>query len=154
MSIASEFKSGNFTIYAQWSAILSVLMLIMAAVINFVTLSVINPLTLLASIAAAFFAAITSALEIPILGKCCPGGPRADSVLSFFANILFRAILYVGFAAAMWASMSSLAIIFVAPALALTMTAFCYFVAYIRRQTYTQSSAGANMAARAARSMI
>ena len=37
MTIGSELKSGKFTIYAQWAAILSVLFLIIFSITNFIS---------------------------------------------------------------------------------------------------------------------
>ncbi|KAI8819137.1 uncharacterized protein EV422DRAFT_119052 [Fimicolochytrium jonesii] len=132
MSLGSELKSGKFTIYAQWAAILSVLFLIIFSITNIISL-------LLFAILAWIEAFFMIWLEIPLLTVCCPGGPKIDAFQRFFQNTLFRSILYAVFAVVMWLSILSSASTLIIAAITLSFTSIFYFISVFKKEPLERS---------------
>ncbi|KAI8915444.1 hypothetical protein PhCBS80983_g05617 [Powellomyces hirtus] len=149
MTLGSELKSGKMTIYAQWSAILSVLFLIIFSITNL--LSVV-PFAIIAWIEAFFMIW----LEIPLLTVCCPGGPKIDAFQKFFQNTLFRSILYAVFAVLIWLSILMSATSLIVAAITLSLTSIFYFISVIKKEELSRSgvTGGSGVAGSAARNMV
>ncbi|ORX98644.1 hypothetical protein K493DRAFT_299804 [Basidiobolus meristosporus CBS 931.73] len=84
MSISTEFRSGNFSIYGQWSAIIAAICLVVFGIIKFTSVVVF-------AIFGFIFAALILILEIPYCGMIIP---KSSVVTDFFSSNLMRAILY------------------------------------------------------------
>ncbi|KAI9345784.1 hypothetical protein DFJ73DRAFT_796892 [Zopfochytrium polystomum] len=80
MGLGDDFRSGNFTIYGQWSAIISIILMIVIGYVGHPTrFSVflgMFPFAVLSFV----FAFVMILLELPIITSCCPcTGPRTES---------------------------------------------------------------------------
>ncbi|KAI8800576.1 hypothetical protein BJ742DRAFT_69504 [Cladochytrium replicatum] len=132
MALKEELKSGKFGVYAQWSAILSILLLIIFGVGKLTFF----PWSLLAIVAAV----IMMFLEIPFLTKCFRTGPRFEGFLKFFENNLFRSVLYLVFGFLMYLSIVGGVSTILVPAIGLTFTTVFYLLAVFRKEGYSASS--------------
>ncbi|KAI9193067.1 uncharacterized protein BJ171DRAFT_533890 [Polychytrium aggregatum] len=139
MAFKDELKSGKFTIYAQWASLLSIFFLVILGLSNFFSFGALSSL-LIFIIIAWVEAAVMIFLEVPILTKCCPAGPRFSAFLGFFESTVFRTGLYAAFAVLMWLSLLSGASSLLVCAITLTATAGCYTIAMIKREGMERSS--------------
>lgn len=148
MGLVDDFRSGNFTVYGQWTAILTIVLLIIIGIACFI--STLIPFSILSF----GFAGVMLLLEVPILTSCCPcAGPRTESFVKFFSNPIFKTCLYAVFAALIWVSLLVATSTMIISALALTTTCGLYGVAMFRKDTPSGSSVlgGASGAAAAAK---
>ncbi|KAI8833544.1 hypothetical protein BC829DRAFT_407783 [Chytridium lagenaria] len=132
MSIIEEFRSGKFTIYGQWWAIISALLLIIFGLASF---QAVLPF----AFAAWIQAAIIVLLEIPIVTQCCPCGPSTSSFLKFFENTVFRTVLYLVFSGIIWLSIIMAASSLIIGAITLTVTFILYGIAATRKEEMQRS---------------
>ncbi|KNC95823.1 uncharacterized protein SPPG_08763 [Spizellomyces punctatus DAOM BR117] len=132
MSLGSEIKSGKFTIYAQWAAILSVIFLIVFSITNFIS---VLPFAIISWVEAFFMIW----LEIPLLTVCLPGGPKIESFKQFFANTLFRSALYAVFAVLIWLSILMQATSLLTAAITLTLTCVFYLISVFKKEELERS---------------
>ncbi|KAF9188365.1 Golgi apparatus membrane protein tvp18 [Haplosporangium sp. Z 11] len=131
MSLITEFKSGNCSLYGQWCGLLSIVFLILFGIINF---------SIGWSLIGWIIAFLLIFIEIPLCMKCCPTSAN-DSFLEKFHNSYLRAGAYLVFCILMWIAVGvghrNLQAI---SALFLTFAALAYGFAAFRGQTPTSSS--------------
>ncbi|RKP07758.1 hypothetical protein THASP1DRAFT_30429 [Thamnocephalis sphaerospora] len=87
MGFVKELRSGQYTIYAQWCALISVPLLILFGILNLTS-------TPIYSILGFVFAFLITFSEMPLLLKCCPTSERFDTFMKRFENNYFRAGMY------------------------------------------------------------
>ncbi|KAI9595168.1 Golgi apparatus membrane protein tvp18 [Syncephalis fuscata] len=118
MGFFQELRSGQYTIYAQWCALISVPLLIILGIVELATLHV--------------FAIL--AFEVPLCLKCCPTSQKFDNFMKRFENNYFRAGMYGLFALIEWLSLTQSFTIMVIAAITLTIAAVCYAFAGAKNQ--------------------
>ncbi|KAJ2346951.1 Golgi apparatus membrane protein tvp18 [Coemansia erecta] len=133
MGVVEELKSRNFSLYGQFIALLSgVLLIVLGAVTIFSHI--------VYSILAIVFGAICILIELPIFLRICPTGPRFDSAVRALKNHWLRFVTYLVFAIVMWASMAQSSTVLALGAATTTLAAGCYLIAAIRNQVQVTSS--------------
>ncbi|KAI9328483.1 hypothetical protein DFJ73DRAFT_964501 [Zopfochytrium polystomum] len=134
MGLGDDFRSGNFTIYGQWSAIISIILMIVIGISVFLGMF---PFAVLSFV----FAFVMILLELPIITSCCPcTGPRTESFVKFFANPIFKSLLYASFAVLLWLSVLMSGSAVVISAIALSVTTVLYGIASFRRDEASGNS--------------
>ncbi|KAI8393707.1 uncharacterized protein BYT42DRAFT_487653 [Radiomyces spectabilis] len=88
MSILDEFASRNFSLYAQWCGLISIILLIALGVVSLLS-------NIPFAIIGWVFAAILVFVEVPLCTKFCPTSPKFDAFIARFENSYFRAALYL-----------------------------------------------------------
>ncbi|KAJ3103968.1 Golgi apparatus membrane protein tvp18 [Phlyctochytrium planicorne] len=121
-----------FSLYGQWMAILSGLLLIIFGLASF---STVVPF----AFAAWVEAFLIILLEIPIVTQCCACGPATSGFLKFFENAVFRTVLYVVFAGIIWLSILMTATSLIIGAISLTVTVIFYGIAASKKEELTRS---------------
>ncbi|KAI8326156.1 Golgi apparatus membrane protein TVP18 [Martensiomyces pterosporus] len=126
MGFVQELKTGNFSLYGQWLALLSGVLTFFFHVIY--------------SILAIVFGAICILVEIPILVKLCPTGPAFDRAFGGLKNHWWRFVAYLAFSIVMWSSLAKSGGVLAIGAFTTTMAALCYLVAAVKKQAKITSS--------------
>ncbi|KAI9218954.1 hypothetical protein BC828DRAFT_387292 [Blastocladiella britannica] len=140
MGFFEELKSGNGTVYAQWGALLSIVLLVIGGLTNLFSSAILFALIAWVE---AFFMIL---LEIPLFQKCCPTGPKVQSVVKFFEGNGLRAVLYLVFSVLMWLSLSVGFGLLIIAALTELFASLCYAVAAFKKQERQPSTlTGANL---------
>ncbi|KAI8983487.1 hypothetical protein BDB01DRAFT_790980 [Pilobolus umbonatus] len=88
MGLLEEFKARNFSLYAQWLGLLSILLL---AILGGVTLATNTVFAIVGWV----FAFMLVFVEVPFCTKFCPTSPKFDKFVSVFENSYYRGILYL-----------------------------------------------------------
>ncbi|KAG2235204.1 hypothetical protein INT48_003548 [Thamnidium elegans] len=125
MGIFDEFKSRNFSLYAQWLGVISIVLLIALGVIAFPS----NPI----------FSPIGWYYKLPLCTKFCPTSPKFDGFIARFENSYFRGIMYLVFSIIMFLSTLVETTSLVAPAVTLLLTFISYGIAGIKNQPHAST---------------
>ncbi|KAI7902676.1 uncharacterized protein BX663DRAFT_66098 [Cokeromyces recurvatus] len=133
MGLSDEVKSMNFSLYGQWLGVVSIILLIILGIVGFLGHVVF-------SIIGWIIAVILIFIEIPLLTRCCPTGPKFDSFIAYFENAWFRAILYLIFAIVMFLSRLIHTSSLIACGVLLLLAALSYAGAAIKGQPFASSS--------------
>ncbi|KAI9279575.1 hypothetical protein BY458DRAFT_563028 [Sporodiniella umbellata] len=88
MSILDEVRSRNFSLYAQWLGVASIILLI---ALGAVCLLDNIPFAIIGWI----FAFILFFAEVPLCTRFCPTSPRFDAFIANFENSYYRGALYI-----------------------------------------------------------
>ncbi|KAI9315939.1 hypothetical protein BX666DRAFT_272419 [Dichotomocladium elegans] len=88
MGIFNEFASRNFSLYAQWCGVISIILLVVLGV--FCVASNI-PFAIIGWV----FAFVLVFVEVPLCTKFCPTSPKFDNFVAKFENAYLRAVLYL-----------------------------------------------------------
>ncbi|RKP36138.1 hypothetical protein BJ085DRAFT_33419 [Dimargaris cristalligena] len=134
MGLKQEFMSGKCTVYAQWSALIAMILLIVLGGVTIIQHVIFSILSIVIGV-------LIIPLELPLCMKICPTSPKFDNFIKIFDNSWFRFGLYLAFAAVMWASLSNNGGVLVLGAIFLTFSAFFYMIAAIKHQERVTSSA-------------
>ncbi|KAJ1968263.1 Golgi apparatus membrane protein tvp18 [Dispira parvispora] len=127
MGFKEEFLAGKFTVYAQWSALIAMILLIVLGAVTFFTHVIFSALAIAIGV-------LIIPLEIPIFLKICPTTPGFDKFVKVFDNAWLRFAAYLIFSGVIWASLTLNGGVLVVGAAFLTVTCLCYFVAALRKQ--------------------
>ncbi|KAL7749204.1 Golgi apparatus membrane protein tvp18 [Sorochytrium milnesiophthora] len=144
MAFIDELRSGNGTVYAQWSGLLALLFLVIGGFVNVFSANILFGIIGLVE------AFVMLLLEIPIFQKCCPHGENMSAFVKYFEGNWLRAALYTVFATLMWISLKTYGFsLLIIAALFLTFAAFFYIVAGFKKQERQQTAltSGNTMAA-------
>ncbi|KAI3630322.1 hypothetical protein MIR68_011757 [Amoeboaphelidium protococcarum] len=133
-SLWAEISSGSFNIYAQWLALLGIIFLIIAGILNVIGIFIVF------AILCFVFAFIVLLLEFPLFRRCCPTNGFIDQILTKGENHWFRFGLYLVLATVLWLHtlIGSSALIIVS-ALDLTLVTACYLVAALRKEPHKET---------------
>lgn len=134
--LSSDFKSRNWSIYAQWLGIFCVPLCIALGVVNLLHVSLI----IIFSIICLVQGLLVLFLELPFLLKICPVTDRFTSFVNTFRQNLPRAIFYIILAGIQYGGIGIKATSLIAVAVMFTLTSFSYFMAYIVKQDFTESA--------------
>ncbi|CAG8630918.1 10779_t:CDS:2, partial [Paraglomus occultum] len=135
MGIVEEFRSRNFSIYAQWAGLLSILLLVLFGILAFTTFSVATVFAVIAWV----IAFILVFVEVPIFLKICPTSSRFDSFIKKFKNHYVRAVGYLVCATILWLFLIR-TFVLIAPAITLTAAGIFYGIAAVTHQPHASSS--------------
>ncbi|KAI8142311.1 hypothetical protein BJV82DRAFT_517024 [Fennellomyces sp. T-0311] len=113
MGVFNEFTSLNFSLYAQWLGIASIILLIALGIVGFMSHIVF-------SIVGWVIALILLFVEIPLCLRLCPTSPKLFAVVMFLSNILNTGPL-------------------IAAAVTLLLAAICYGIAAVKGQAFASS---------------
>ncbi|EPY51616.1 membrane protein [Schizosaccharomyces cryophilus OY26] len=131
-----ELKSWNFSIYAQWLGILSILLCIILGIVNLfhVTLVVLfSALTIVEGVMLIF-------IELPFLTRICPVSEKFQAFTSIFESNYYRGLIYSIFALVTFLGCIFSATSLIAAGVVLSLTGLCYTFAGIKGQAFTSSS--------------
>ncbi|KAK9446546.1 uncharacterized protein V1518DRAFT_423772 [Limtongia smithiae] len=138
MSFLDDFKTRNFSLYGQWSGILTIIICLAVGIASIFTFSV----------GIIIFAAVCLAtgltlifVEIPFLGRICPISENFTNFTRRFNNNVPRAGFYFLLALVQWFSLFVRASSLIVAAVFLTITSFCYALAAVKKQEFATSSA-------------
>ncbi|KAJ1984368.1 Golgi apparatus membrane protein tvp18 [Dimargaris verticillata] len=93
MGLKEEFLSGKFTVYAQWSALIAMILLIVLGAVTLFSHIVFSALSIAIGV-------LIIPLEMPLCIKVsdmivCPTSPKFDAFIKFFDDSWFRFGLYL-----------------------------------------------------------
>ncbi|KAF2236796.1 Golgi apparatus membrane protein TVP18 [Viridothelium virens] len=137
MTLAEEFRSRNFSIYAQWTGILCMFLCFALGIANIFHLG----LVIIFSIICLCSAFVILFLEIPLLLRICPTSEKFDTFIRRFETNYTRAGIYGIMSLIQWLSLlvkprpTSL----IAAAVFLLITALFYALAGVRGQGFVGS---------------
>ncbi|KAG9296407.1 hypothetical protein G9A89_014999 [Geosiphon pyriformis] len=132
MGFIEELKAKNFSIYAQWAGLISIVLLIIFGVIAFTS----NPIFCILAWVIAF---ILVFVEVPILTKVCPTSPTFDQFVKKFENNNIRATGYIVFSTIMWISLVVSTTSLIVPAITLFFAGLFYGIASVKHQQHAAS---------------
>ncbi|KAL1930379.1 hypothetical protein VTP01DRAFT_10541 [Rhizomucor pusillus] len=132
MGIIDEFASRNFSLYAQWFGIISIILLVVLGVVSLVS-------NIIFSIIGWVFAFILVFVEVPLCTKFCPTSPKFDNFVATFENSYLRAALYLVFAVVMFLSNLINTTSLIAAAVTLLLAAICYGIAAVKQQPHAST---------------
>ncbi|KAI7874611.1 uncharacterized protein EV154DRAFT_527023 [Mucor mucedo] len=132
MGVLEEFKSRNFSLYAQWLGVASIALLIALGVINVLG----NPIFAILGWVIAF---ILFFVEVPLCTKFCPTSPRFDGFVARFENSYFRGAMYLLFSVIMFISTVVKTTTLVVPAVTLLLTFLSYVIAGLKNQPHAST---------------
>ncbi|KAM7192507.1 golgi family apparatus membrane protein tvp18 [Naviculisporaceae sp. PSN 640] len=140
MTLKEEFQTRNFSIYAQWIGILSMILCFALGIANIISsifslaigITVFAVLCLVSGFIIVF-------IEIPLLLRICPTSSGFDAAIRRISTNYMRAAAY-----GVMSLLQFLSIIFgtsslIAAAVFLAITAICYLLAAIKGQAFVGS---------------
>ncbi|KAI9489163.1 hypothetical protein BDB00DRAFT_635986 [Zychaea mexicana] len=122
MGFFDEFASRNFSLYAQWLGLISL-------ICN-------NPIF---AIIGWVFAFVLVFVEIPLCTKFCPTSPKFDNFVAKFENSYLRGAMYLIMAIVMFLSTLINETALIAPAVTLLLTFISYAIAGLKQQPHASS---------------
>ncbi|KAL3427991.1 Golgi apparatus membrane protein TVP18 [Phlyctema vagabunda] len=135
MTIAEEFATRNFSIYAQWTGVVCIFLCFALGIANLfhVSLLILFSALCLASSFVIIF------IEIPLLLRICPTSPKFDEFMRRFTTNYMRAAIYGAMAVVQWLSLIIGASSLIAAAVVLTIVAVFYLLAGVKGQGFVGS---------------
>ncbi|KAI9031918.1 hypothetical protein CLU79DRAFT_730678 [Phycomyces nitens] len=133
MGIFAEFASRNFSLYAQWFGLVSIVLLIALGIVSLVG-------NLIFSIIGWVLAFILVFVEVPLCKKVCPTSPKFDGFVNTFESSYLRAGLYVVFSIVMFLSRTISTTILLIPAVTLLLAAISYAIAGFKQQPHASTA--------------
>ncbi|KAI8064684.1 hypothetical protein BC940DRAFT_305090 [Gongronella butleri] len=132
MGLMDELRSRNFSLYAQWGGILSIILLVALGAIS-ITSNI--PFAIIGWI----FAFILFFVEVPLCMKVCPTSPKFDNFVANFESSPLRAGLYAVMSLIMFLSNIVSTTSLIAAAVVLGFTSAFYVVAAVKQQPHASS---------------
>ncbi|KAI9475881.1 MAG: hypothetical protein EXX96DRAFT_574998 [Benjaminiella poitrasii] len=132
MGFLDEIKSRNFSLYAQWLGVVSIILLIALGVVCLTS-------NVIFAIVGWVIAFILFFVEVPFCTKICPTSPRFDAFIARFENAYFRGAVYIVFSIVMFLSTLIKTTLLVIPAVTLLLTFISYVIAAIKKQPYAST---------------
>ncbi|KAL0083954.1 hypothetical protein J3Q64DRAFT_1737375 [Phycomyces blakesleeanus] len=133
MGIFAEFASRNFSLYAQWFGLVSIVLLIALGVVSLIS-------NLVFAIIGWVIAFILVFVEVPLCTKFCPTSPKFDGFVSTFENSYLRAGLYLVFAIVMFLSRTISTTTLIIPGVTLLLAAISYGIAGFKQQPHASTT--------------
>lgn len=138
MTLKDEFATRNFSIYAQWLGVLSMILCLALGIANFFNLFW-APLIVIFATLAVVSAFIILFVEVPLLLRICPTSSTFDAYIRKISTNYMRAAAYAVMALAQWLSLLTAVTSLIAAAVFLTLTAICYALAGLKGQAFVGS---------------
>ncbi|KTW25694.1 hypothetical protein T552_03306 [Pneumocystis carinii B80] len=136
MGFSDEIKSRNFSIYAQWFGIFSMILSLILGFSNLFHIGVIVVFGVLSMI----MGLLLSFVEIPYLLKMCPTSQKFNSFVEYFNHNWPRAGLYAVFSVTLFFSGIVKWTSLIVPALFMVITCLCYTIAALQGKAFMSSS--------------
>lgn len=134
-NIGSEFKTRNFSIYGQWTGILSILICLAVGISNFFHADII----LIWAIICVITGFLIIFLEVPLLLRICPTSKTFDDFMRKFHSLWGRAGFYIVASVVQWTSLIRFATSLIAAAVLLLLAGLFYVLAAVKGQEFTGS---------------
>ncbi|RDW88909.1 hypothetical protein BP6252_00941 [Coleophoma cylindrospora] len=135
MTIAEEFATRNFSIYAQWTGVLAIFLCFALGIANLFHISLLILFSALC-LASSF---IIVFIEIPLLLRICPTSSNFDAFMRRFTTNYMRAAIYAVMAVVQWLSIIVGASSLIAAAVLLSLVAIFYTLAGVKGQGFVGS---------------
>ena len=136
MTLAEEFKSRNFSIYAQWTGVLCIFLCFALGIANIfhanIGLIIISIICLVCAFVIIF-------IEIPLLLRICPTSPKFDAFIRKFETNYMRGAIYLAMSVIQWLSLIFGASTLIVPAIFLLFAAVFYALAGLKGQAFQGS---------------
>ncbi|CAL5872545.1 uncharacterized protein PFLUO_LOCUS6809 [Penicillium psychrofluorescens] len=135
MTLAEEFRSRNFSIYGQWTGVLSMILCFAVGISNFFA----APLRIIFGALCFASSFVILFIEVPFLLRICPTSSTFDAFIRRFTTNWMRAGMYTILSAIQWASLVSGASSLIAAAVTLIVAAAFYALAGMKSQEFVGS---------------
>ncbi|KAK4109781.1 hypothetical protein N656DRAFT_715450 [Canariomyces notabilis] len=136
MTLKEEFATRNFSIYAQWLGILSMILCFALGIANIFTFDFfIIPFSVICLVSSF----VILFIEVPLLLRICPTSATFDNAIRRISTNYMRAAAYAVMAIVQWLSIIRYATSLIAAAVLLTFTGLCYLLAGIKGQAFVGS---------------
>ncbi|KAK0709568.1 clathrin-coated vesicle protein [Lasiosphaeria miniovina] len=136
MTLKEEFETRNFSIYAQWLGVLSMILCFAVGLANIITLDLLIIPFAAICLASSFLILF---IEVPLLMRICPTSSGFDAAVRRISTNYMRAAAYGIMALVQWLSIIRNATSLIAAAVTLTFTALCYTLAAVKGQAFVGS---------------
>ncbi|EJP65554.1 hypothetical protein NHJ13051_000618 [Beauveria bassiana] len=136
MTLKEEFQTRNFSIYAQWLGILSMILCVALGIANIFT---IHPLKIIFCALALASALFILFIEVPFLLRICPTSGKFDAFVRKISTNYLRAAAYGIMSAIQFISLTVTTSTLIVLAVFLLLTGLCYLLAAIRGQAFIGS---------------
>ncbi|KAJ4304967.1 Golgi apparatus membrane protein tvp18 [Kalmusia sp. IMI 367209] len=135
MTLAEEFRSRNFSIYAQWTGVICILLCFALGVSNLFQAHWVIAFSIVCLVCSF----VIVFLEIPLLLRICPTSPKFDTFIRKFETNYMRAGIYLAMSAVQWASLAARTTSLIAAAVVLLIAAIFYALAGLKGQAFQGS---------------
>jgi len=139
MTLADEFRTRNWSIYAQWAGVVSMILCFALGIANVVAIwhgvliIIFGALCLASSFVILF-------IEVPLLLRICPTSDKFDGFIRRFSTNYTRAGIYLVMSVIQWLSLiSKKGTSLIAAAIVLLITASFYAIAGLRKDQFMSS---------------
>ncbi|KAI9850286.1 MAG: Golgi apparatus membrane protein tvp18 [Thelocarpon superellum] len=136
MTILEEFQTRNFSIYGQWTGVLSIVICFAVGIANIFLFHLVILAFSILCICSGF---IIIFIEIPLLLRICPTSSKFDALIRRVTTNYMRAAVYLVMSVIQWASASLKWTSLIAAATTLLFAAIFYALAGLRGQDFVGS---------------
>jgi len=137
MTLAEEFRTRNWSIYAQWSGIITMVLCFALGIANI--FNILRPLLIIFSGICLASSLIILFIEVPFLLRICPTSTKFDNFVRKFSTNYTRAAIYLVMSVVQWLSLIIHGSSLIAAAVFLLITASFYGIAALRKDEFMSS---------------
>lgn len=137
MGFQDELRSRNFSLYAQWLGVLSIILGLALGIANIFHLN----LLILWSVILLCCSFVLIFVEIPLLLRICPTSARFDALVRKITTNYMRAGMYAAMGVFQILSVIYERSSLIAAGVVLLITATCYAIAGLKNQDFVASKA-------------
>ncbi|KAF2673527.1 Golgi apparatus membrane protein TVP18 [Microthyrium microscopicum] len=137
MTIADEFRTRNWSIYAQWSGIITMILCFAVGLANVII--IIRPLLVIFAALCLATSFMVLFIEVPLLLRICPTSQKFDGIIRRFSTNYMRAGIYIVLSVVQWLSLIFHQSSLIAAAIFLFITGALYGVAALRKDEFMSS---------------
>ncbi|KOS23241.1 Golgi apparatus membrane protein TVP18 [Escovopsis weberi] len=136
MTLKEEFATRNFSIYAQWLGILSMIICLAVGIANIFSF---NPFLIVFCALAIASSFCILFIEVPLLLRICPTSSTFDDFIRKISTNYIRAGAYGVMSVLQYVSIAASRSSLIAAAVFLMLTAICYLLAAVKGQAFIGS---------------
>ncbi|KAK5987857.1 Golgi apparatus membrane protein TVP18 [Cladobotryum mycophilum] len=136
MTLKEEFQTRNFSIYAQWLGILSMIICLAVGIANIFT---VHPLLIIFCALSIASSCCILFIEVPLLLRICPTSSKFDAFIRRISTNYIRAGAYAVMSAVQFVSIAIVSSSLIAGGVFLAFTAICYLLAAVKGQAFIGS---------------
>ncbi|ODQ78575.1 hypothetical protein BABINDRAFT_39276 [Babjeviella inositovora NRRL Y-12698] len=133
---SDDFKARNYSVYGQWTGIISIFVCIGLGIANLFHVSVVIVFGIICIVQGLILVFV----EIPFMLKCCPMSDNFVNAITKFEQNWWRVGFYVVMALVQWLSLTVMVTSLICPAIILTFGAVFYAIAALKHQEFVKSS--------------
>ncbi|KAK9477047.1 hypothetical protein V1514DRAFT_335004 [Lipomyces japonicus] len=137
MALGDELRTRNFSIYGQWTGIISI---VICVAVGIATIFSFNLGLIIFSGVCIAEGLVLVFVEIPFLLRICPISERFAEFIRRFNNNWPRAAFYLALALVQWFTLFIRGSALIAAAVFLTIASAFYAIAAVRGQLFTSSA--------------